>query len=293
MAMIKPQDSSPLRVFPAGFRAWLGRQRDRLLHAFVRLREETGMKQRAISSQLIASAERDRKWLAMEMHDGLGQYLLRVKNLAIIGTKQQGVSPSIVRRFEEISMIASKAIDEVRNISTGLRPEELDRFGFTQALLAMVETSSSAVNTRFIIEIDDIDKILPPEQEINLFRVVQESVNNILKHSKAHCAWIEIIRKETFIDLTIWDDGIGFDSTRLTKTIPFELGFGLSNMKERVKILGGELRVISKVNEGTILRVVIPIKNAATAKNSELCPGCEEGDFLGQAASAKKPFSNL
>jgi two-component system, sensor histidine kinase LadS len=265
-------------------RGWLECQASRAQHALHRPNQAAELDQQAVSHRLIASAERDRKWLAMEMHDGLGQYLLRMKNLASIGAKQQDACPSIVRKFDEISMLASKAIDEVRNISTGLRPEELDRFGFTQALLAMVETSSGAVNTRFIMEIDDIDKLLPPEQEINLFRVVQESVNNILKHSNARCAWIEIMRKPAAIELTIWDDGIGFDSSRMAKTIPFELGFGLSNMKERVKILGGELKVIAKVNEGTILRVVIPLAPVETPRTREV--RAEVGVY-GETAAAK------
>lgn len=252
--------SNWIRPWRVRTKAWFGRQIRRLRRGIKRLRAGANTDPKTISSLLIAAAERDRKWLAMEMHDGLGQYLLRIKNLGILGAKQANTSPATLRKFEEITMIAAKAIEEVRNISSGLRPEELDRFGLTQALLAMVETSSSSVNVRFIVDIDDLDHLLLPEQEINFFRIVQESVNNILKHSKASCAWIEIGYNSGAIEATIWDDGTGFDSSRLAKTEPFELGFGLSNMKERARILGGHLSVFSKVNEGTILRLVIPVE---------------------------------
>ena len=98
-------------------------------------------------------------------------------------------------QLEEISAEASRALNEVREISYDLRPYQLDRLGLTKAIEAVVATAASASQTEFAADIDDIDDLFPEESRINLYRIVQESLNNILKHAAATHARVTVKRK--------------------------------------------------------------------------------------------------
>ena len=120
----------------------------------------------------------------------------------------------------------------------------------------MIDKINEASNIKFEYEIDDIDGLLQKEQEINCYRVLQELLNNILKHSKAIKAWIEIKRSKQLIDIRVKDDGIGFDYEIIKNE---NQGFGLSGVKERIEILQGKLELKSSINGGASVTIEIPI----------------------------------
>jgi signal transduction histidine kinase len=221
----------------------------------------------AFSSQLLASQERERERIARELHDSLGQNLLVIKNLAFLGAKHSEASAESKEKFQDISSIATRTIKEVRLISYGLRPDELDHIGLTKSLIAIVNQVADSGTTRFEAAIDDIDALLAPDLEINLYRVVQEGLNNILKHSQASCARVTLRKMEHAICLTIRDNGQGFDHSDGHRQTSFGHGFGMTSMHERIRILGGQLRVNSKRGQGTTIEARIPI-----AKPSEAMP---------------------
>jgi signal transduction histidine kinase/ligand-binding sensor domain-containing protein len=215
--------------------------------------------QQIFSRQLIASQENERKRIAAELHDSLGQRLVIVKNMALLLQQTRngasGLNGVQREQVEEILAEVSGAFHEVKEISYNLRPYRLDRLGLTAALKAMIDTASAASWTIFRAEIDDIDSVFPKESEINFYRIVQECVNNILKHSQASQASIRIGRTKDGLTLTVRDDGRGFaqdsspaDSLR---------GFGLTGISERAQLLGGRAAIHSTPGQGTTVTIEI------------------------------------
>jgi signal transduction histidine kinase/ligand-binding sensor domain-containing protein len=218
--------------------------------------------QQAFSQQLIASQENERKRIAAELHDSLGQRLVVINNLALFALRSQGksrpdsggdrtIDPSAV---EEISSEVKLAIQETREISYNLRPFQLDRLGLRKAIEALIRTVSKSAGIQISAQVDDIDDFFPEELRINFYRIVQEALNNVVKHAEATEAEVRIQRKDERTVLTIQDNGRGFGG-RVTQ--PGQSGFGLTGMAERANLLGGELQVQSAPGEGTVMTVVI------------------------------------
>ena len=211
------------------------------------------------SRRLIASQEQERKRIAAELHDSIGQNLLIIKNRAVLGIQAPTGSPAVTEQLEEVSRAASQAIEEVREISYNLRPYQLDRLGLTKALQNLVNRVAASAAIPFHTEIDAVDKLFPPEGEINLFRIVQESLNNIVKHSDAATARVTIHHREGILRLLIEDDGRGFDYAALIADTQHQHGFGLNGLAERVRILNGRLHYESTPSHGTRLTVEVPV----------------------------------
>lgn len=222
--------------------------------------ERQRLAQQNFSRQLIASQEAERKRIAGELHDSLGQRLVIINNLALmfLGAKKKDDTS----RIEQISAETNLAIDEVKAISYNLRPYQLDRIGLTKAIEAIVRSAQEASAIDFELEIDDIDGFFDSDNEINFYRIVQEGVSNILKHSRATEGRVEIKRSGRVLDLTISDNGRGFASvgeiddpdSRQSKSS----GFGLIGMRERAQLLGGRIAIRSSANtEGTVIQIVI------------------------------------
>ena len=216
--------------------------------------------QQAFSRQLIASQEKERKRIAAELHDSLGQQLVIIKNLALLLLQPNGasgLSAGQCERIQEISEAASGAAREVREISYNLRPYRLDRLGLTAALRGMIETASEAGGICVSADIDNIDGVLPREMEIDFYRILQECINNLLKHSKASYATVQIEHNQGRLNMTVRDDGQGF-SQSLSKPDSSSGGFGLTGICERAQLLGGRASIRSTPGQGTTIAVEIP-----------------------------------
>ncbi|MBS1852416.1 MAG: hypothetical protein JST79_16035 [Acidobacteria bacterium] len=220
--------------------------------------------QQAFSQQLIASQENERKRIAAELHDSIGQRLVVIKNLALFVLQpQKAENPSgTVETMKEISEEASLAIDETRQISYNLRPFQLDRLGLKKAIEAMVRSVSTASGIRFTVEIDDIDAVFAEDLRINFYRIVQESLGNILKHAQATEVQVHIKKMEGALWLTVTDNGRGFVPAEAPPQ-PGKGGFGLTGMGERARLLGGTFEIQSMPERGTTMIVEIPLKEAA------------------------------
>ena len=141
--------------------------------------------------QLIASQEAERTRIAAELHDGLGQNLLLIKNRAQLVLGKESQTTGLREQMEGISDLASQAIAEVRQISHDLHPPQLDLLGLTRAIETMIDSTAQASGIIFEHKLDFVDDIFPKDAAMNLYRIVQESLNNILKHShakKAHAS---------------------------------------------------------------------------------------------------------
>lgn len=206
----------------------------------------------AFSRGLIESQEKERKRIAQELHDGLGQNLLIIKNRAMLGLAVEEKD----EQFGEIQDSVTDALNEVRVIAYNLRPLHLERLGLTSTIEEMIEEVEETSGIEINCTIEPIDDLFSVENEINFYRIVQESLNNIVKHSGARRASVEIIRENRTLIFTAKDDGRGFnvDSSRDKK------GLGLNGIAERVKILGGNYSIISEEGKGTIVSVELEIK---------------------------------
>ena len=207
----------------------------------------------AFARRLIQSQENERKRIAAELHDSLGQNLLIVKNWALIGLNTLAEDNSAREHLTEISDTTSLAIDEVRQIAHNLRPYQLERLGLTNTIEQMVRQIKHSSDIEFITEMDNLDGLLSKESEINLYRVVQECVNNVVKHSAATNAWLYIKRTASGAEITCRDDGQGFD----TEAGSPKGGMGLVGMAERVRMLGGRYTMESAPGKGATIRVTI------------------------------------
>ncbi len=218
--------------------------------------------QQAFSRQLIASQEAERKRIAGEMHDSLGQRLVVIKNLAYLLLRSKKAAPvddSDVQTIAEISDEASSAIAETREISYNLRPFQLDRLGLTKAIEAMIRTTGIASAIHFTSELDNIDDVFPEDLRINFYRIVQEALGNIMKHAQATEVNVRVKRRIENVILTIEDNGRGFTPDERSP-LPSHSGFGLTGMGERARLLGGELKVKSTQGRGTTVLFEIPLR---------------------------------
>jgi ligand-binding sensor domain-containing protein/signal transduction histidine kinase len=208
----------------------------------------------AFAQQLIASQESERKRIAAELHDSLGQRLLIVKSLALLQLKALDKNGTKADHLGQISEEASRALSEVREISYALRPYQLDRLGLTKAIEAVVRTAADASPTAFTSGIENIDNLFPQESRINLYRIVQEGLNNIIKHAEATEASVTIRRTPGGVRLTIRDNGKGFKPG--APADPAKAGgFGLTGITERVQLLGGKTAIHSAPGKGTEISI--------------------------------------
>ncbi len=210
----------------------------------------------AFSRRLIDSQEQERKRFAAEMHDGLGQSLVIIKNRARLSLRQADPTEAMIGHLENISETASQAIQEAKEIAFNLRPHLLDRLGLTKTIESMLGKVFSASGIEFEAEIDIIDGVLEKESEILLYRIVQECANNIVKHSQAGKAFLKIERDERILTVKISDDGRGFDPSA-SKNDLSKRSFGLIGIGERTRLLGGKLNLESAIGKGTFVSITI------------------------------------
>jgi signal transduction histidine kinase len=206
--------------------------------------------------QLIASQEAERTRIARELHDGLGQNLLLIKNRAQLALANENAPENLREQIERINDLAAQTIAEVRQISHDLHPHQLDLLGLTDALRALIdntrESGAIAIDGKF----DSVDDLFPREAATNVYRIVQESLNNILKHSRAKNARITLERDVHEVLLKIEDEGCGF---KIGKDGDRRNGLGLKNIAERVRMLGGKIILDSQPDKGVRMEIAIPI----------------------------------
>ena len=219
--------------------------------------------QEAFSKQLLESQERERQRIAAELHDGLGQSLLIIKNRAFLAASANGNREVTHEQLEEITASASQAIEEVREIAYNLRPYQLDRFGLTRTLQAIFTRFADSSGIQFSAVIDPIDGLFSKDGEISIYRIVQESINNIVKHSSATEATLVINRGAREVDLQIHDNGKGFSPVALASGEARPSGFGLTGMAERVRLLGGTHHIDSAPGQGTTVTIKLRIAEGA------------------------------
>jgi signal transduction histidine kinase len=205
------------------------------------------------SQQLIGSQESERKRVAAELHDSLGQSLGMVKNKVLMIKRDTGKPELREKQLKDLEVMVTEAIQEVRNISYNLRPLHLELLGITQSLHSLLEDVVETGLIELETDIQNFDNLLTKANEMNVFRIVQECFNNILKHAQATAARIQINAEDSMIAIRIEDNGVGIEPAATEKG-----GFGMIGIRERLNILNGQIEIRDNKPTGTIINIQIP-----------------------------------
>lgn len=232
-----------------------------LFWRFKRLKKEEN-RQKEFSRLLIELQEKERKRIASELHDGLGQNLLIIKNLAEMGNAGTMQDPK--KYLEDISNIAGRSVAEVREITHDLRPHLLDKLGLTKSILSMLRQASESSGIPISEKICQLENVFSPEKEINIYRILQESINNIIKHSEATEVSVSVSIENQKLIILVTDNGKGFLMNRSALPKSQSGEFGLITMEERVRLLGGNWSLMSEPFNGTRVKAIIPITEETT-----------------------------
>jgi PAS domain S-box-containing protein len=219
----------------------------------------------SISRRFLADQEMERRRIARELHDQIGQGLSAVKiNLqnaltVPLSGDQRGILKETVQTIDQ-------AIDEVRRLSLELRPAALDDLGLVPALRGYLDRTARRSNlpSHFVVEPPDIH--LPPELETVCFRIAQEALTNVIRHAEAHLVEVEIRREGDTLLLVVRDDGRGFDLGRSMEASFHGESLGLVGMRERALLARGNLEIIARPGKGTEVKVTLPIVESASRR---------------------------
>jgi PAS domain S-box-containing protein len=215
---------------------------------------------RRLSGRLMTMQDEERRRIAREIHDGLGQELAAAK-MILDGILAKDKSPSLQQASVEASQLVDRAIQQVRTISHLLHPPLLDEVGLISALRWFLEGLSqrSGIEVDLEVQPHSLGR-LKSDLETAVFRIVQEALTNMFRHSGASHGHVRVVAQDGNITVTVTDDGKGIDDDVIQQR-PDSVGVGIGGMRQRVMELGGTLRLLN-ANPGTIVEVVIPTPRA-------------------------------
>jgi signal transduction histidine kinase len=220
----------------------------------------------SLSAKLVSAQEDERRTIARELHDEIGQVLTVVK-IELSHAQRYIASLGGNRDFlDDARSITDGALDAVRDISQFLHPSILDDLGLAAAVSSYVQRLSKRQGLRVEFKADELASRLPTDVEVALYRIVQEAVTNVLRHAAAEHCLIQLVSDDaaSIVRLTVRDNGVGFD-TAVSHDPKSGRGLGLVGMRERVAQLGGTLRFESTPGAGTQLTVELPYSRQRTA----------------------------
>jgi signal transduction histidine kinase len=227
---------------------------------YIRTVEKYNVDLQQLSNRILEAQEEERKRISRDLHDELGQVLTAIKiNLDMLRLELPQDAEQPGTRVRDTVEMAVSALDSVRRLSFELRPSMLDDLGLSTVISKLVSDfrKRSGINVEYSEE--GIEERLDPQFEVGLYRVVQEAFTNILKHAEAKNVFVTLakIPEKGIVNLKIEDDGKGFEMADRDGTSP--KGFGLLGIRERVVLMGGNFRIVSRKGAGTKLLVDIPL----------------------------------
>lgn len=217
--------------------------------------EQAQMDLRNLSAKLLAAQDEERRRIARDLHDSAGQALAALgMTLAVIEQKAERSNSGIAAAAAESQLLVQQVTREIRTMSYMLHPPLLDESGLSDALRLYVRGLSERTGLNIDLSVSGDFGRLPNQSELAIFRIIQESLTNIHKHSRSRRAWIRLFRKANYIHVEIEDEGRGISAKKLNH---HGFGVGLAGMRERADGLRGEL-VIESSDRGTKISVILP-----------------------------------
>lgn len=214
---------------------------------------------REVAARALAATEEERKRIARELHDGIAQSLaaLRIR-LRVARAVQDDAARS--QLLEQISAEMGEAMEELRRIARGLRPPALDMLGLAPAIESHARNIADATGMAMDLQLEDLGHRLPPDSELALYRVVQEALSNVAKHSGADTFRVRLGAENSHVFAHVEDNGRGFD---VTAAMSDNGGLGLFGMQERASYVGGTVEIESEPGAGARVHVLVPVYESA------------------------------
>jgi signal transduction histidine kinase len=209
---------------------------------------------RALSRRLVDTQEKERRYIARELHDQTSQALIYLKVVLELLKSDAHDPEKVLGGVAEIDKITGEVLDGLHRLSADIRPASLDLLGLTPALRQYTENLTGKYGLQVNLDVASLDTRLPADVEISLYRIIQEALSNTVRHAKATRADVLIIKQPGKILAQINDDGIGFDWNEAL----YKGRLGLFGMRERAEMLGGLLKVNTASGCGTQLTIEIP-----------------------------------
>ena len=206
-----------------------------------------------LSARLVDAQEMERRTISRELHDQVGQTLnALLVDAANLAKRIQADDAVSLRYLDNIRKFADSSVNSIRDIALLLRPSMLDDLGLMPALEWQAREVSRRSGVKIAVTAEDVSDSLPDEMRTGIYRLVQEALENVFRHSGAKTAVVTVRQGEGSLFLSVEDDGSGFDPTKTR-------GLGMLGMEERVRQLGGQFEVQSAPGKGTLLKVTLPI----------------------------------
>jgi signal transduction histidine kinase len=227
--------------------------------------KESRRRLQTLSRQLLQAQESERRHIARELHDEIGQALTVIKiNLQSLTRSSSALTP----RLEESIGIVERTLEQVRNLSLDLRPSILDDLGLVAAVRWYLDRQAQRAG--FVVQLitEPLPDALAPELDTACFRVIQEAVTNIVRHARATQVRVTLTRVDDELHLQVHDNGVGFDVAAARTRAARGASLGLLGMRERVMLLGGRLEVLSGPSRGTEVQARFPLDLTQSSGNT-------------------------
>ncbi len=241
-------------------------QLDRLTAAFHGMQntlKDDVQRMRQLSQQVVYAQEVERQRIARQLHDEVAQTLTAV--LLYLKLLEKSSDPAEAQRLQNLRKLITHALSDIRQLAVELHPKILDDWGLEAALGQRVDELNADGSTQVTLQVvGRTPERLPRDLELTFYHVAQEALNNLVHHSRAHCAQVSLKREANCLTLEVQDDGIGFnpDIMRLGRVS----GFGLASMRERLALVSGELTIDSQPGRGTRVYARAPMSALLSLK---------------------------
>ena len=236
------------------------KQRERALkHLNEKLLKEHNQR-KILSKSLIYLLEKDRRQIAMELHDHIGQTLTSIKlNLEMIHGKLKPGDTELGARIAVAQKRTIQAIKDIKNVSRGLRPAMIEALGVVSSLRELFNEIQNQTDIEIRFFSRGIPKRFEEAKELAVYRIAQEALTNIIRHARARNIFVNLVKKDKKLLLSVEDDGVGFDQDKVMEPSKRNRSLGLLIMRERAVQLDGEFTIESQPGKGTHLLAEIPI----------------------------------
>jgi len=215
---------------------------------------------KVLSKRLIDLLEKDRRQVAMELHDHIGQILTSLKiDIEMLHRKLEPENRALEAQITVAQERTIQALRDIKNISQGLRPSMLDKLGLVPSLRELFNQIQKQTDIEIRFFSRNVPKRFAPEKELAVFRIAQEATTNTIKYAGAKQVFVNLVKKGEGLSLSVEDDGIGFDPKRVMQPAGEGPPLGLLVMRERAEQLGGEFILESQAGKGTHILVEIPV----------------------------------
>ncbi|MGR3309477.1 MAG: PAS domain S-box protein [Candidatus Brocadiales bacterium] len=215
---------------------------------------------RSLTSRILSAQEEERKRISRELHDETGQAITAIKiNLKLVEQNFRKNVPDTKRIISDTKQILTQVMKDIKRLSYDLRPAMIDDLGMVPAIQSYARELAERTGINVVVKSELVAQRFPQEVEISLYRILQEALTNVVKHSKAKNVKIELLEEKTTLVMKVGDDGCGFDTEKVWKGKLNKSALGLIGIRERATILRGNLEITSARNKGTKLIVRLPL----------------------------------